>query len=148
MGPDLEPHSPYIYVGNSRSSQWQCVSPLSYRDGYRSSRDSPFLCWITSVVPRRDGTADPVSELSVNDLQEPIDVDLKAFTKLLKFAGTVKVESAMFWCVLLTADSGAPLFASPIFHRQPLQFRFRMLRYLLTRTHVRLPLVWHLWTPI
>jgi len=43
---------------------------------------------------------DAVSEVSVNDSQEPIDVD-EAFTKCSKFPGTVKivVESTTFWCV-------------------------------------------------
>jgi hypothetical protein len=47
-------------------------------------------------------TEDVVSELSINDSQEPIDVD-EAFTKYSKFPGTVKivVESTTFWCVSL-----------------------------------------------
>jgi hypothetical protein len=47
-------------------------------------------------------TEDTISELSITDEQEPIDVD-EAFTKQSKFPGTVKivVESTTFWCVLL-----------------------------------------------
>jgi hypothetical protein len=45
-------------------------------------------------------TEDAVSEVSVSDSHEPIDVD-EAFTKCSKFPGTVKivVESTTFWYV-------------------------------------------------
>jgi len=45
-------------------------------------------------------TEDAISEVSVSDSQEPIDID-EAFTKASKFPGTVKivVESTTFWCV-------------------------------------------------
>src|SRR5258707_3797959 len=45
-------------------------------------------------------TEDAVSEVSISDSHEPIDID-EAFTKTSKFPGTVKivVESTTFWCV-------------------------------------------------
>jgi hypothetical protein len=61
---------------------------------FRSSAGSP--PWFFEGVD----TEDAVSEVSINDSHEPIDVD-EAFTKYSKFPGTVKiiVESTTFWCV-------------------------------------------------
>jgi hypothetical protein len=77
---------------------------------FRSSAGSP--PWLFEGVD----TEDAVSEVSVSDSQEPIDVD-EAFTKGSKFPGTVKivVESTTFWCVRtvpsnLVADDGGGFF--------------------------------------
>jgi hypothetical protein len=61
---------------------------------FRSSAGSP--PWVLEGID----TEDAVSELSITDSQEPIDVD-EAFTKCSKFPGTVKivVESTTFWFV-------------------------------------------------
>ncbi len=61
---------------------------------FRSSAGSPPWC-LEGV-----DTEDAISEVSVSDSQEPIDID-EAFTKASKFPGTVKivVESTTFWCV-------------------------------------------------
>jgi hypothetical protein len=70
---------------------------------FRSSAGSP--PWFLEGVD----TEDAVSEASISDSREPIDID-EAFTKNSKFPGTVKivVESTTFWCV----------WASPIYtHR-------------------------------
>jgi hypothetical protein len=63
---------------------------------FRSSAGSP--PWFLEGAD----TEDAISELSITDSQEPIDVD-EAFTKHSKFPGTVKivVESTTFWCVSL-----------------------------------------------
>lgn len=61
---------------------------------FRSSAGSP--PWFFEGVD----TEDAVSDVSISDSQEPIDVD-EPFTKSSKFPGTVKivVESTTFWCV-------------------------------------------------
>lgn len=63
---------------------------------FRSSAGSP--PWFLEGAD----TEDAVSELSISDSQQSIDVD-EAFTKCSKFPGTVKivVESTTFWCVWL-----------------------------------------------
>jgi len=72
---------------------------------FRSSAGSP--PWYLEGVD----TEDAVSEVSVSDSQEPIDID-EAFTKASKFPGTVKivVESTTFW-----AHKEVLWFASPFF---------------------------------
>jgi hypothetical protein len=61
---------------------------------FRSSAGSP--PWFIEGVD----TEDAVSEVSISDSREPIDID-DAFTKGSTFPGTVKivVESTTFWCV-------------------------------------------------
>jgi hypothetical protein len=86
----------------ARNSRGQSNAPLSSPTEthaaaagiFRSSAGSP--PWFFEGVD----TEDAVSEVSVSDSQEPIDVD-EAFTKHSKFPGTVKivVESTTFWCV-------------------------------------------------
>jgi hypothetical protein len=91
---------------------------------FRSSAGSP--PWYIEGVD----TEDAVSEVSISDSREPIDID-DAFTKGSKFPGTVKivVESTTFWCVwarshlthpvdggiLLRAHKEVLWFASPFF---------------------------------
>lgn len=72
---------------------------------FRSSAGSP--PWFLEGAD----TEDAISELSIADPQEPIDVD-EAFTKHSKFPGTVKivVESTTFW-----AHKEILWFASPFF---------------------------------
>ncbi|KAI0256417.1 hypothetical protein BJV78DRAFT_464591 [Lactifluus subvellereus] len=72
---------------------------------FRSSAGSP--PWFLEGAE----TEDAVSELSINDSQQPIDVN-EAFTKCSKFPGTVKivVESTTFW-----AHKEVLWFASPFF---------------------------------
>ncbi|KAF8264599.1 hypothetical protein EI94DRAFT_1738102 [Lactarius quietus] len=72
---------------------------------FRSSAGSP--PWFLEGAD----TEDAISELSITDSQEPIDVD-EAFTKQSKFPGTVKivVESTTFW-----AHKEVLWFASPFF---------------------------------
>ncbi|KAN0106952.1 hypothetical protein V8E52_010620 [Russula decolorans] len=72
---------------------------------FRSSAGSP--PWFLEGVD----TEDAVSEVSISDSREPIDID-EAFTKNSKFTGTVKivVESTTFW-----AHKEVLWFASPFF---------------------------------
>ncbi|KAF8482511.1 hypothetical protein DFH94DRAFT_792636 [Russula ochroleuca] len=72
---------------------------------FRSSAGSP--PWFIEGVD----TEDAVSEVSINDSREPIDID-DAFTKGSEFPGTVKivVESTTFW-----AHKEVLWFASPFF---------------------------------
>jgi len=72
---------------------------------FRSSAGSP--PWFLEGVD----TEDAVSEVSISDSREPIDID-EAFTKNSKFPGTVKivVESTTFW-----AHKEVLWFSSPFF---------------------------------
>jgi hypothetical protein len=95
----------------ARNSRGQSNAPLSSPTEthaaaagiFRSSAGSP--PWFFEGVD----TEDAVSEVSISDSQEPIDVD-EAFTKHSKFPGTVKivVESTTFWCVR------GPLIPTPV----------------------------------